>query len=162
MNLKSKSLDSREAIPTFFITPTDKTFQNTVRCGIFRLWKRTQTVHLRWIKIKELTGTSFSPTFEDDDGYEIPNKKLAEHYLGCKIELPKIVERTTHIRYEGTCSKCGRFHMEDNGQLVRIVGQQNQIDEPVEIDDEEDEDATFYKCSDPDCDGWHTKKPAVG
>jgi hypothetical protein len=162
MHLKPKLIDKKEEIPTFFIPPHDKLLKNNVQCVLFGLIKKTRTVHFRWIKIKTLTGTSFSPIFEDNNGYEIPNKRLAEHYLGCKIELPKIIEITTHIRYEGSCSKCGRFHMEDNGHLVRIVGQQDQINEPIEIDeDDEDQNISSYKCSDLDCNGWYIKKSVV-
>jgi hypothetical protein len=158
MKLNPKTIDRSGQIPTFFITPVSMVFKNTVRYGWFKLFKKTKEVHLRWITIRTEAGKSFAPVFETDDGYKIPNRAVAENYLERDIVLPKVVSVIKHIHHEGYCSICERFHMEDNGQIIMLIGTEDCIEPEVQI---EEDDTPQSKCSDADCTGWYPKKTVV-
>jgi hypothetical protein len=161
MKINPEAIDRSGEIPTFFITPADMVFKNTVRCGWFGIFKEKREVNLRWIKVETSAGKSFAPVFENEHGYQIPNKVVSENYLECEIILPKIVSVTRHIHYVGNCSECKRFHMEDNGNIIMLVATEDQIEPEVRIEDDT-QDLEQFKCSDKNCEqGWYTKTAVV-
>jgi hypothetical protein len=154
MNTQPKTLPLYEVeMPIILIRPEPEIFKNTIKT--WRWWRRKQRiVFLTWNESYDRSGKkSFLPIFTNAKGIEYMNQVIAETYLEIPIEIPEITQCTRSITYQGHCSKCGRFHIEDNGLIVLLVGKKSDINAPTITLPENEECEKYSTCKAIECGG---------
>lgn len=138
------------------VDPQPLVFRNTIKTS--RFWRRkNRTINLTWKK--DAQKISYTPIFIDESGIMYENKQAAEIHLERKIRVPKIIWTTRAITYQGNCSTCGHFYLEDTGLTIDLYGEESDITAPTIILSEDESPSKCTPCT--ECGGTVQKTARI-